>query len=144
MKTLNAGTTDLARVTRAARTTLMALFTLVALGCGESLVEPELNGPVLLRANAGGGTTITATFDQDLDDATVHGSRFRVTASLANGRGANFGNPVRASYRGNGTVELTMRNPVSGAGLYTVTALDIRGANGALTEQSFVSFDFVP
>ncbi len=128
---------------RSARPVLLALCTVAAIGC-DSNTGPDTNGPVLTRANASGGTVITATFNQELDPSTIDASRFRVTAALANGRGANFGSPERASYRGGQTVELVMRNPISGAGLYTVTAKDIRNASGVLTDQSSVQFDFVP
>jgi hypothetical protein len=128
---------------RSARALLIAWCTLAAIGC-DSNTGPDTNGPVLVRANAAGGTVITTTFNQELDPSTIDASRFRVTAALANGRGANFGSPERASYRGGQTVELVMRNAISGAGLYTVTANDIRNASGVLTDESAVQFDFVP
>lgn len=127
-----------------ARTLLLALCTSIAMiGC-ESTTGPDNDGPVLIRANVTGSNLITATFNQELDPSSIDGSRFRVTAALANGRGANFGSPQRASYRSGQTVELVMANPITGAGLYTVTAIDIRSAGGALTDQSAVQFDFVP
>jgi hypothetical protein len=122
---------------------LLTLCTsLAAIGC-DTGTGPEVDGPILISANAS-GSVITVSFNQDLDPSTVDGSRFRVTAALANGRGANFGSPSRASYRGGQTVELVMNNPIIGAGRYTVRAIDIRNAGGVITAESSIQFDFVP